>query len=53
VLEPGESITIHTGSGTDTETDLYWGQESAVWNNDGDTVTLRDENGTIVIEETY
>jgi len=53
VLEPGESITVHTGTGTDTETDLYWGQSSAVWNNDGDTVTLRDEAGDIVIEETY
>lgn len=53
VLEPGESVTIHTGTGTDTETDLYWGQASAVWNNGGDTVILRDDSGTVVIEETY
>lgn len=53
VLEPGEQITIYTGSGTDTEVELYWGQSTPVWNNDGDTVILRDDTGTIVIEETY
>lgn len=26
VLEPGEQITIYTGSSTDTETELPWGQ---------------------------
>jgi competence protein ComEC len=53
VLDPGARITIHTGSGTDTETDLYWGQSRPVWNNGGDTVILRDDTGTTVIEETY
>ncbi len=53
VLEPSEQITIYTGSGTDTETELYWGQSSPVWNNAGDTVILRDDSGSIVIEETY
>jgi len=53
VLDPGEQITIHTGSGTDSETDLYWGQSAPVWNNGGDTVILRDDEGTIVIEESY
>lgn len=53
VIEPGEQITIYTGSGTDTETELYWGQSAPVWNNDGDTVILRDDQGTTVIEETY
>ncbi|WP_049894632.1 MBL fold metallo-hydrolase [Halogranum rubrum] len=53
VLEAGDRITIYTGSGTDTETELYWGQSTPVWNNNGDTVILRDDTGTIVIEETY
>ncbi len=52
-LEPGEQITIYTGSGTDTKTELYWGQSTPVWNNAGDTVIIRDESGSIVIEETY
>ncbi len=52
-LGPGEQLTVYTGSGTDTETELYWGQSSPVWNNAGDTVILRDDEGTIVIEEDY
>lgn len=53
VLEPGDRLTIHTGSGTDSATELYWGQSSPVWNNGGDTVILRDDIGTTVIEEAY
>lgn len=53
VLDPGDRITIYTGSGTDTETELYWGQSAPVWNNAGDTVILRDDSGNLVIEETY
>ena len=44
---------VHTGSDTNTETDIYWGQSNPVWNNDGDTVILRDDDGQLVIEETY
>jgi competence protein ComEC len=53
ILDPGDRITIYTGSGTDTKNELYWGQPTPVWNNGGDTVILRDGAGTIVIEETY
>lgn len=53
ILEPGERITVYTGSGTNTATELYWGQSTPVWNNNGDTVILRDDTGTIMIEETY
>nr|WP_241966872.1 lamin tail domain-containing protein [Haloplanus aerogenes] len=52
-LPAGGQVTIHTGSGIDTDTDLYWGQGSAVWNNGGDTVTVRTADGTIVLEEEY
>jgi competence protein ComEC len=52
-LPAGRQVTIHTGRGTDTDTDLYWGQDSAVWNNGGDTVTVRTGEGTIVLAEEY
>jgi hypothetical protein len=39
-LAAGESITLHTGAGTDTQTDLYWDRGGAVWNNGGDMVTV-------------
>ena len=52
-LAPGERVTLHTGAGTDTETDLYWGATSPVWNNGGDTVTVTDEGGAVVVQESY
>jgi len=52
-LPAGETVTLHTGSGTDTQTDLYWGSGSPIWNNDGDTVTVRNSDENIVRQETY
>jgi micrococcal nuclease len=49
VLEVGASVTVRTGCGTDTATDLHWcNQASAVWNNSGDTAFLLDPDGNIV-----
>ncbi|NMA10291.1 MAG: lamin tail domain-containing protein, partial [Methanomicrobiales archaeon] len=47
-LDPGAGVTVHSGAGNDTATDLYWGRGSPVWNNDGDLATLADANGTVV-----
>jgi competence protein ComEC len=52
-LAPGATLTLHTGTGTNTETDQYWGQTGAVWNNGGDTVTVRDESGKVVLRVEY
>ena len=52
-LAPGATITLHTGSGTDTDTDLYWGSGSPIWNNGGDTVTVTMADGTEVLAEGY
>ncbi|WP_148416322.1 lamin tail domain-containing protein [Haloferax sp. KTX1] len=52
-LNPGASLTLHTGSGTDTDEDVYWGRGGAVWNNGGDTVTVRNAAGTEVLSYTY
>jgi len=47
-LDAGASVKVCTGSGTDTATELYFGQSLPVWNNDGDTATLADSNGSAV-----
>lgn len=48
-LGGGESVTVRTGCGADTATDLHWCNEgSAVWNNSGDTAFLLDPVGNIV-----
>jgi endonuclease YncB( thermonuclease family) len=53
-LEPGDQVTLFSGTGTDTDTTLYWGRTgSAIWNNGGDTVNVTDASGTTVIEESY
>jgi micrococcal nuclease len=52
-LDPGAVVTLRTGSGSDSSTELYWGSGSAVWNNGGDTIIVTEENGNVVIEREY
>ena len=52
-LEAGDSVTVYTGSGDDTEDELYWGSGRAVWNNGGDTIYVTDDAGETVIEHEY
>jgi hypothetical protein len=44
ILAPEASVKIHTGSGLDTETDLYMGRRDEFWNNNVDTITVYDSN---------
>jgi micrococcal nuclease len=52
-LQPGDEVTLHTGSGQDTSTDLYWGYERPIWNNSGDTVIVKNTDGNVVLREEY
>lgn len=52
-LQPGAAVTLYTGSGSDTASELYWGSGSATWNNSGDTIFVSDDSGTSVIERPY
>jgi len=47
-LNPGASVKVHTGRGTNSRTDLYWKQTSYVWNNTGDKAILKNSAGTLV-----
>jgi micrococcal nuclease len=49
-LGPGETLTLYTGSGTDGDGAYYWGSGSPIWNNGGDTVTVRNASGEVVAE---
>jgi len=53
VLDPGEEITLYTGSGSDSDSSLYWSSGRAVWNNGGDTITVRNDSGGTVLSESY
>jgi len=48
VLEPAASVKVWTGAGEDTGTDVYWGYGRGLWDNDGDTATLKDYRGQVV-----
>jgi micrococcal nuclease len=41
-------VTVHTGSGPDSDDALYWGADRPIWDNDGDTAFLLDPNGNTV-----
>ena len=46
VLLEGGKITIHTSSGQNSVTDLYWGMEQTIWIS-GEVVTLEDAEGNV------
>ncbi len=53
-VAPGAAVTLFSGCGTDTDTERFWCSErSAIWNNAGDTVLLRDRNGSTVASLSY
>jgi competence protein ComEC len=52
-LDAGETVTLRTGSGENSEDELYWGSGSPIWNNDGDTVIVTTASGERALEEEY
>ena len=44
-LAAGKRVKIHSGSGDDDRNDLYWGFDSYLWNNRGDTAVLLGDTG--------
>lgn len=52
-LGAGKTVTLYTGSGSDSGSELYWGSDSAIWNNGGDTVIVTDDGGNTVLEYSY
>ena len=41
-------VKIHTGKGTNTQTDRYQGRSWYVWNNTGDTATVKNQIGVVI-----
>lgn len=37
----------------DSTADVYWDTSGAIWNNGGDTVSVRDDGGTLVTSKSY
>lgn len=50
VLFPGGEVTLHSGPGISTPTDLYWNRAEPAWQS-GELLTLRDAKGAVM--DTY
>ncbi len=53
ILNAGNTVTIYTGSGSNTQTSLYWGSSAPIWNNDTDTASLYDTDGNLIDRYNY
>jgi len=57
ILKSGATVTLYTGCGTNTKTQLYWCSSgyacNAIWNNEGDTLYLRNSKGELVLTYSY
>ncbi len=47
-LGSGRTVRVHTGRGSNTSTDLYWGLSYFVWGDDSDKATLKNGSGTVI-----
>jgi len=52
-LPSHQHLRVHPGGGRNSEGDVYGEGDAAVWNNQGDTVTLLDESGNVIDTQTY
>lgn len=48
LFEPSSTIYLFTGSGNDEGGKFYWGSPQPIWNNDSDTLYLRDREGLLI-----
>lgn len=46
-------VTLHTGSGKNNQTDLFWGKSIPVWNNNGDALLVWDAQGKLMLNYSY
>jgi LysM repeat protein len=44
----GGAVKLHSGPGSNSATDLYWGLDVLVWDRPGEKATLLDREGTLV-----
>ncbi len=53
ILEAGARLTLRTGKGKSTHDELFWGSRAPIWNNDGDTIFIRDSEDQLVLSYVY
>lgn len=53
ILKAKEAVTLRTCLGKNSQNELFWGSRSPIWNNEGDTVFIRDSQGQLVLSYIY
>ncbi len=53
ILRAHRSVKVHTGRGSDTRFNVFWGRRAYVWNNTGDRATIRNAAGLFRDRCTY
>ena len=48
IFKSDSNLILFSGKGSDSENKLYWNSTKPIWNNDHDTLYLRDADGLIV-----
>ena len=46
-------VTLRTGLGKATKDELFWGSRRPIWNNEGDTIFIRDADGCLMLVHVY
>jgi micrococcal nuclease len=52
-LPPKAKVTLRTGFGKNTQREIFWGSRRPIWNNNGDTIFLRDAEGSLILSYVY
>jgi hypothetical protein len=52
-LHAGTTVTVHTGSGSNSSGHRYWRLNNYAWNNTGETARLRNTAGTLIDRCSY
>ncbi len=53
ILGAKARVTLRTGLGKNTEDEIFWGSRRPIWNNDGDTIFIRDADGNLILSYVY
>ena len=48
IFKSGSNLILFSGKGSNSENELYWNSPKPIWNNDHDTLYLRDAEGLMV-----
>ncbi len=50
-VDPYETMTVHSGSGTDTPTEMHWGRTEWLLNSIDDSISIRDSIGDLIDQQ--